>query len=62
MRMIEHCDSSHLSLKKTLGIITEIIIRIGSGISAHYFDSNLPVDTSIFSKINIAHATAADEA
>ncbi len=54
--------SSHFALKETLGFFMQIIVRVGSGISAHNFDSDLAVDTHIFPKIDIAHATAAKQA
>ena len=62
MRMIEPGDSFGFTLEEAGGILGRIGIEIGDSFATDDLDSHLPVNARIFGKVDLTHATTANQA
>ncbi len=61
MRVIESGDSLRLAQEEAHYILGSVI-RIGTKLGSNDFDSHLPVDACILSKVDLTHSSATNEA
>jgi hypothetical protein len=58
--MIQHGDSSRLTLKEASGFLTFKDPWISGRLGSYDFDCNLPVKARIFCQVHLTHAAASD--